>query len=79
MHEPELLCGCSDNLDKDLAGCKLTAIELYRPSVGELAWDDKILNYVGTCMTCKQRGQNGKQNVHSIIAALAQSLTSPGL
>jgi hypothetical protein len=45
------LCGCSDNEEKDLAACKLQAIEVYRPGVGELKWDEPILSYIGICKT----------------------------
>ena len=46
-----LLCGCSDNVEKNLAACKLQAIQIYEPGVSELTWDEPILSYVGICMT----------------------------
>ena len=45
------LCGCSDNVEKDLAACKLQAIQIYEPGVSELKWEEPILSYIGICMT----------------------------
>ena len=50
---PLLLCGCSDNVEKDLAACKLQAIQIYEPGVSELKWDEPILSYIGICMTAE--------------------------
>ena len=36
-----LLCGCSDNVEKDLAACKLEAIQIYKPGVSELKWTSR--------------------------------------
>ena len=45
------LCGASsDNKERDLAKCKLRAIELYRPSADEGEWKGEQLVYVRTCM-----------------------------
>jgi hypothetical protein len=46
-----LPCGCSGNVEKDLAACKLQAIQIYKPGVSELKWDEPILSYIGICMT----------------------------
>ena len=46
-----LLCGCSDNVEKDLAACKLEAIQIYKPGVSELKWDEPTLSFIGLCMT----------------------------
>jgi hypothetical protein len=46
-----LLCSCSDNMEKDLAACKLEAIQIYEPGVSELKWDEPILSFIGICMT----------------------------
>jgi hypothetical protein len=48
------LCGCSDNVEKDLAACKLQAIQIYEPGVSELKWEEPILSYIGICMTAAQ-------------------------
>ena len=48
-----LLCGCPDNVEKDLAACKLQAIQIYEPGVSELKWDEPILSYIGICMTAE--------------------------
>jgi hypothetical protein len=45
------LCGCSENVEKDLAACKLEAIQIYKPGVSELKWDEPILSFIGICMT----------------------------
>ena len=47
------LCGCPDNVEKDLAACKLQAIQIYEPGVSELKWDEPILSYIGICMTAE--------------------------
>jgi len=44
-------CGCSDNVEKDLAACKLEAIQIYKPGVSELKWDEPTLSFIGICMT----------------------------
>jgi hypothetical protein len=44
------LCGFSDTAEQDLAKCKLTAIELYRPPANEGSWNAEAFAYVETCM-----------------------------
>ena len=45
-----VLCGFSDSAERDLARCKLKAIELYRPPADEGSWKLEPLVYVRTCM-----------------------------
>ena len=40
-------------MEKDLAACKLQAIQIYEPGVSELKWDEPILSYIGICMTAE--------------------------
>jgi len=47
------LCASSGNFgdkDRDLAKCKLKAIELYQPPADEGEWKSEPLVYVRTCM-----------------------------
>jgi hypothetical protein len=45
------LCGASsDDKERDLAKCKLRAIELYRPPGDEGEWKSEALVYLRTCM-----------------------------
>lgn len=44
------LCGFSEGAERDLAQCKLKAIELYRPPAAVGEWKPEPLMYVHTCM-----------------------------
>src|SRR6187200_596762 len=45
------LCGASsDDTERDLAKCRLKAIELYRPPADEGEWKGEPLVYMRTCM-----------------------------
>jgi hypothetical protein len=45
-----LLFGCSDATQKDMAYCKVKAMEIYRPPAIESEWGSEPLAYVFQCM-----------------------------